>query len=276
MTTNRQRIGLIAGSGALAGEFAARARERGCEVVVAALSSEVRGALEASSDTIAHIPPTQPKRILRFLKDEGVERLAFAGKVEKSLLFQSLKFDLEALRFLRKARDMSDVTIMEAAIAFFEENGFRVLPQTEYLDHLLTPAGTLTRRRLDEEQRRSAEYAFRIAREVAGLDIGQTIVVRKGAVVAVEAIEGTDQTILRGCSLAGKGALICKVARPRQDVRYDIPVVGSTTIRVCREGKAAALILEAGRTFLLDRERLVREADAAGLVLVGWPDDERP
>ncbi len=273
MTTSPKRIGLIAGSGALAVEFLEKARERDREVAVVAFSEPVRQSLEGKADSVVHLAPTQPKRVIRFFRAEGVRRVGFAGKVEKRMLFQSLKFDLEALRFLRRARNMADVTIMDAAIAFLEENGFEVFPQTEYLGHLLAPRGPIGRRRLKEAQRRDADYAIRIAREVARLDIGQTVVVRRGTVVAVEAMEGTDEAIRRGCAMAGKGALVCKVARPRQDPRYDVPVVGPQTLQVLREGGASALLVEAGRTFLIERDRLAREADAAGVAVIGWTDD---
>ncbi len=273
MAVSEKRVGLIAGSGALAAEYVASAQHRNHEVVVVALSDAVRRELEGAADAIAHVPPSQPKKIVRFFQDEGARRIGFAGKVEKSLLFQALKFDLAALRFVRQARNMADVTIMDAVIAFAEENGLEVLPQTEFLEHLLTPAGVNRRRKLKEAQRKDARYAFQVAREMARLDIGQTVVVRNGAIVAVEAIEGTDEAIRRGCSLARNNALVCKVARPRQDPRYDIPVVGPATLEVMREGGASVLVIEAGRTFVLERERFVREADAAGVAVVGWTDE---
>lgn len=273
MSSSQEQIGLIAGSGTLASEFLARAHEKGRKVAVVALSSGARGPLEATADAIAVIGPVQPKKIVRFLLAEGVRRVGFAGKVEKRLLFQPLKPDLDALRFLQRARNMADVTVMDAVIEYLEQNGLEVLPQTEFLDHLLAPSGPIGRRKLREAQRKDAEYAIQMAREVARLDIGQTVVVRRGAVVAVEAVEGTDEAIRRGCLLAGKGAVVCKVARPRQDPRYDIPVVGPETIHILREGGAATLVIEAGRTFLLDRERLIREADSAGIAVVGWSSE---
>ncbi|MBI3127297.1 MAG: UDP-2,3-diacylglucosamine diphosphatase LpxI [Candidatus Tectomicrobia bacterium] len=276
MAESPERIGLIAGSGALAGEFLSSARGRGCEVAVAALSESVRRELEPGASAIAHLPPSQPKKIIRFFHSAGVERVAFAGKVEKRLLFQTLRFDLDALRFIQRARNLADVTIMDEVVRYAEENGLRVLPQTEYLGHLLAPEGPIGRRRLKEAQRKDAAYAIRMAREIARLDIGQTVVVRKGAVVAVEAVEGTDEAIRRGCRLAGKGALVCKAARPKQDLRYDIPVVGPGTLDAVREGGASALLVEAGRTFLLERERLAREADAAGVALAGWSGEGEP
>ncbi len=270
MNPSPERIGLVAGSGALAAEFIARARERGREVAVAALSGQAKRALEGAADAITQITPGQPKRMLRFFQDEGARRIGFAGKVEKGPLFERLKFDFEALRFLRRARNMADVTIMDAVIEFCERNGLEVVPQTEFLGHLLAPVGPVGRLDLNETQLKEARYAFEIAREIARLDVGQTVVVRKGAVVAVEAVEGTDETIRRGCALAGKGAVVCKVARPQQDPRYDIPTVGPDTIKVLRENKASVLIVEAGATFLLERARLAAEADAAGLAVVGW------
>lgn len=275
MPDSGERIGLIAGAGSLSSEFVSRARERGKRVSVAALSPEIRDALAGEADSVSHIPPAQPNRIIRFFSDDGVREIGFAGKVEKGLLFQSLRFDLTALRFVKNARNTADATIMDAVVAFVEENGMRVVSQTEYLAHLLTPKGTITKRKLRQSQRKSAAYAFQIARSVAELEIGQTVVVHKGTVVAVEGVEGTDETIRRGCALAGGGAVVCKVARPGQDMRYDVPTVGPRTLQALRTGGASALILEADRTFLIERERLTREADAAGVVVAGWSENER-
>ena len=275
MSDSPERIGLIAGAGTLASEFVSRAKARGKRVSVVALSPEVREALSGEADCVSHIPPARPNRIIRFFRDSDVGEIGFAGKVEKSLLFQSLRFDLTALRFVKNARNTADATIMDAVMALVEENGMKVVPQTEYLDHLITPNGTLTKKKLRQNQRKGAAYAFQMARSVAELEIGQTVVVHKGTVVAVEGVEGTDETIRRGCALAGKGAIVCKVARPGQDMRYDVPTAGLRPLEVIREGGAAALILEAGRTFLIDRERLMREADASGVVVAGWSENGR-
>ena len=275
MPDSQERIGLIAGSGTLSSEFVSCAKQRGKHVSVVALSPEIRDTLSGEADFVSHIPPTQPKKIIRFFSDKNVGEIGFAGKVEKSLLFQSLRFDLTALRFMKNAKNMADATIMNAVIELMEENGMKVVPQTEYLEHLITPRGAITKNKLRQNQRKNVEYAFQIARSVAALEIGQTVVVHKGTVVAVEGVEGTDEAIRRGCSLAGKGAVVCKVARPKQDMRYDVPSVGPETLHVMREGGASALILEAGRTFLIDRERFAREADATGIVVVGWSENEQ-
>ena len=275
MPDSHERIGLVAGSGRLSSEFVSCAKKRGKRVSVVALSPEIKDSLSREADSVVHIPPTQPNKIIRFFSDENVEEIGLVGKVEKSLLFQSLRFDLTVLRFMKSAKNMADATIMDAVIEFVEENGMKVVPQTKYLEHLITPRGTITKKKLRQNQRKSSEYAFQIARSVAALDIGQTVVVHKGAVVAVEGVEGTNEAIRRGCVLAGKGAVVCKVARPKQDMRYDIPTVGLETLQVMREGGASVLILEAGRTFLIDRERLTREADAIGVVVVGWAENEQ-
>ena len=274
MSSPRERIGLIAGTGSLAVEFARGARENGYEIVAVALSPGACEFPENIVTTSIQVSPAQPKKILAFLKTEGVRRVGFAGKVEKNLLFQGLKFDLEALRFIYRAKNMADVTIMDAIIEFAEKNDLEIIPQTEFLGHLLAPEGTLGKKNLNDSDLDEVRYAFRMAREVARLDIGQTIVVKKGAVIAVEAIEGTDETIRRGCALAGKGAIVCKVARPDQDPRYDIPAVGPGTLQAAREGGASALIVEAGATFLVDKDTLVRDANAAGIILAGWRSDE--
>ena len=270
MPSSLEKIGLIAGSGTLAFEFFQNARKGGCEVAVVALSEETFGALSDKAKIIVRLSPGQPNKIIKFFLGENVRRIGFAGKVEKSLLFQKIRFDMEALRFLTRTRNMSDGTIMNAVLEYCEKNGVEVLSQKEYLSHLLAPEGQIGNRRLKRSQLKDASYAFRIAREIACLELGQTVVVHKGAVVALEAIEGTNETIRRGGRLSGRGPLVCKVARPNQDPRYDIPVVGLETMIALREAGAAALVIEAGNTFLLDRDRMIEEADAAGIAIFGW------
>ena len=269
-----ERIGRIAGTGSLAVEFASRARKRGFDVAAVALSPDIHGSLKDLVRTIVHAAPTQPKKILSFLQSEGIRRIGFVGKVDKKILFQGLKFDFEAVRFMFRTKNLADVTIMDAVIALAEKNGFEIIPQTEFLDHLLAPEGPMGKRRLTAAEIEEVRYGFAMAREIARLDIGQTIVVKKGAVVAVEAIEGTDETIRRGCALAGAGAIVLKVARPDQNTRYDIPAVGPETLRVAAEGGASALVVEAGTTFMLEREALVRAAVAANIALIGWTGGE--
>jgi len=274
MPDSLERIGLVAGSGRLSSEFVSSAKKQGKHVSVVALSAEIEETLSKEADSVIHIPPTQPNRIIRFFSDENVGRIGLVGKVEKSILLQSWRFDLTILRFMKNARNTADATVMDAVIEFVEENGMKVMPQTEYLDHLITPRGSITKRKLRQNQRKDAEYAFQMARSVAALDIGQTLVVHKGTVIAVEGIEGTNEAIRRGCALAGKGAVVCKVARPEQDMRYDVPTVGPETLQVMRDGGASALILEAERTFLIERERLIREADETGICVIGWSENE--
>ena len=275
MSDSPERIGLVAGSGGLSSEFVSCAKKQGKHVSVVALSAEIEETLSCEADSVIHIPPTQPNKIIRFFSDEGVEEIGLVGKVEKSILFQSLRFDLTVLRFMKSAKNTADATVMDAVIEFVEENGMKVIAQTKYLKHLVTPSGGITKKKLRQSQRKDAEYAFQMARSVAALDIGQTVVVHKGTVVAVEGVEGTNEAIRRGCALAGKGAVVCKVARPEQDMRYDVPTVGPETLQVMREGGASGLILEAERTFLIDRERLIREADATGIIVVGWSENEQ-
>ncbi|MBT3350737.1 MAG: UDP-2,3-diacylglucosamine diphosphatase LpxI [Nitrospinaceae bacterium] len=274
MSDPRERIGLVAGTGSLAVEFASRARERGCEVVVVALSASDLDSLSDIATSSAHFSPLQPKKIMAFFHSEGVRRVGFAGKVEKNLLFQGLKFDFEALRFMYRVKNLADITIMDEVLEFVGKNNLEVIPQTEFLDHLLAPEGQFGKFPIPAGEEGEVRYAFQMAREIARLDIGQTLVAKKGAVVAVEAMEGTDETIRRGCALAGTGAVVCKVARPDQDARYDIPTVGPATLKVVKEGGASILVVEAGATFLIDKEALIKDADAAGIALAGWRSEE--
>jgi len=208
---------------------------------------------------------------LDVLEAEGVRSAVLAGKVHKAELYpgpESLRPDSEGLRFLAALPDHRDSSILAAAASLLESRGIRLLEQAEFVPELLGSEGPLGSREPSAAQRADLLVGFRVARALAALDVGQTVVVKDGAVLAVEAIEGTDATILRAGEVAS-GACVVKVARPEQDPRFDLPVIGIDTLRTVQKARAAVLAFEAGRTLVLDRERLSAVADAAGVAVLG-------
>ncbi len=276
MTT--AHLGLIAGEGELPKHLLKAATEEGFRVSAIVFSKGAEGELAPLCDSIGRFGIGQAGRMLRFLKEAGVREVAFAGKLDKFLLFRNLKFDLLAVKILLGVRNRSDETLLKAAVRTLEAEGIRVLEQTRFLAHLLTPMGPLSRRRPSRGEMADIAYGLHLARGVAALDIGQTVVVRDGAVLAVEAVEGTDATIRRGCALGKGKAVVVKVSRPHQDFRFDIPVVGENTVRIMGEAGARALGLEAGRTMLIDREAVTGAADKLGIAVWGYlpPEETSP
>jgi len=215
--------------------------------------------------------PGQVGKIISGLKREGVDKAVFIGKVEKGELLRGWlpKVDLTALRLLGRLKDWSDDSLMSAAIQFLEESGIKVLSQREVLAPLLAPEGVLGRKRPSKAQWRDISYGFAMAKSIGALGIGQTIVVKRMAVAAVESLEGTDETILRGGRLAGRGAVVVKVKRPRQVERMDLPGVGLETLNSAIEARCGVLAFEANETVLMERGELIERADAEGIAVVG-------
>jgi hypothetical protein len=265
-------IGLIAGQGRLPAALAEGARRRGRRVVAAGLRGLADPALEGAVDRYASLAPGQLERLLAFFREAGVEKVVLAGKVPKGLLLDGparLDPDARALALVAALRDRKDDSILAAVAEALEAEGFELLAQAELAPELLAPEGVLGAVAPTPAQRADVAFAWPIAKGLGALDVGQTVVVRGRAVLALEAIEGTDAAIARGCALGGPGAVALKVAKPGQDPRFDVPAVGPETARALARGGGALLAVEAGRTLLVEREALLQEADAAGIAVLG-------
>jgi DUF1009 family protein len=190
------------------------------------------------------------------------------GKVAITHLFSGIRPDLLGARVLFKARDLRGDSVLEAIVATLEEEGIRVLETPPFLGPLLLPAGVLTRRAPSEQERQDIALGREVARQIAGLRIGQTVVLKKGTIVAVESVEGTDAAVRRGGELSRGGVVVVKVARTDQDLRFDLPTIGPETLNALRDAAATALALDAGRTLVLDREQFVNGANALNLAVV--------
>lgn len=270
------RIGLIAGNGKFPFLALDAARSMGHDVTVVAIKEE---AFPALAEAAARGRPAdfhwvslgQLGRCIAILREAGVSQALMAGQVKHTKLFSGIVPDLTLMSVLARLRSKNTDALIAAVADVLRDNGITLVDSTAFLQPLLARPGVLTRRAPSDAERTDLEFGYRIGDAIAGLDIGQTIIVKDRAVVAVEAMEGTDETIARAGRLAGPGASVVKVAKPNQDMRFDVPVVGAPTIDAMRAAGAVALSIDAGRTLILDADQFVRTADAAGVAVVGRP-----
>lgn len=263
------QLGMIAGAGELPEIIAQQTSRDGRSVPTVALSAEVAARLAPYCPTIVQHSPGQLTKIIRALRQHAVRQVVIVGKVPKRLLFASPRADLRAIRILSRAQDYRDVTLLRALIAEFAREGLEVVEQTRLLGHLLTPSGVLGTRQPSARQWDDVRYGFSLAKQLAALDIGQTVVIRRRTVLAVEAVEGTDAAIQRGCRLGRRGAVVVKVSRPQQDMRFDVPTVGPQTLQELIAGHATVLAVEAGTTLMIRQPELIATANARRIALLG-------
>jgi len=268
------RIGLIAGNGRFPFLALDAARTLGHEVTVVAIREEAHSDLEsvATRDpgTEFHaVSLGQLGKCIAILQQAGVSRALMAGQVKHTKLFGGVLPDLTLISVLRKLKARNTDALISAIADVLAENGIELVDSTVFLQPLLAGSGVLTRRSPTDDEAADLAFGYAMADTVARLDIGQTIVVKDRAVVAVEAMEGTDAVIGRAGQLAGGGASVIKVAKPNQDMRFDVPVVGVATIRAMCAAHATVLSVDAGRTLVLDGDEVFRAADEAGIAVVG-------
>lgn len=279
-------LGLIAGNGRFPFLLLEAARAHGLRVVVAAIKEEtdaemdVRAAAEPEFVRVHWLSLGELSKLIETFQREGVTRAVMAGQVKHKQIFSSIRPDWRLAKLLLNLRTRNTDMLLGAVAKVLEDEGITLVSSTTYLEPMLAPAGVLTQRAPDETERGDMEYGLRVGRGIAGFDLGQTVVVAAGACVAVEAMEGTDATIARAGALfrtledaadttLARRLTVVKVAKPNQDMRFDVPVVGVPTIAAMREAGATCLCVEAGRTLLFDRQAMVAAADAAGIAIVG-------
>jgi DUF1009 family protein len=263
-------LGLIAGQGVFPLEVARTARRRGVRVACVALRDQTRPEIESAVESITWIYPGEVGAGLAAFRAAGVRDVVMAGKVAKGDLFRNpdaLRLDANAAGMIDGLADRKDDTILGKLADFLETLGLHLLPQYALTPELLVAEGVLTRTQPSEAQRADIAFGVPIAKTIGELDIGQTVVVKDRAVLAIEAIEGTDAALRRAGAIAA-GACAVKVAKPGQDPRFDVPTIGPGTVAVLAEAKIAALAIEAGATVVLEREAVVREADRHGIAIV--------
>ncbi|MBI5100243.1 MAG: LpxI family protein [Nitrospirae bacterium] len=266
-----KKLGLISGSGELPFAVATEARSKGYHVTVLGLESLASPELSSYADEVHWVNVGNLGRMISLLKGAGIKEAIFAGKVHKSIIYKGAVMpDLPMIRIFLGLKNRSDDAIMLAIVREFEKEGITMRNTTDFTEALMTPEGVLTRRKPSAGDYRDIEFGWKIAKEIGRLDIGQTIVVKKQAVMAVEAIEGTDEAIRRGGQLAGKGAVVIKISKPQQDLRFDVPVVGLETLRSMTSVKAGVLAIEAQKSILLDRRAFIDEAERSGIAVIGY------
>ncbi len=273
------RLGLIAGNGRFPFLALRAARGLGRRVTVVAIREETdpRIAEEVGEESAADlhwVSLGQLGRCIRLLKDAGATQAVMAGQVKHTKLFAGVAPDLALLSVLRRLKARNTDALISAIADVLAEHGIELIDSTGLLQPLLAGSGPLTRRAPTGEEQADLAFGRRMADAVAALDVGQTLVVKDRAVVAVEAMEGTDETIERAARLAGPGIRVVKVAKPNQDMRFDVPVIGMRTVQALRRARAAALSIDAGRTLVLDGDAVFEAADDAGVAVVGRPAAE--
>lgn len=255
------KIGLIAGSGQFPLLFSQAAVKRGFAVFTAAYVNEADPAIADCCEKIQWLHLGQVKRLIHFFKQHQVGRAVMLGAVRKTRLFSDVKPDMKAISIIAGMRSTHDDAIMRAFADSLEKEGIQIEPSTFLLPELLAEKGVWTHRTPSRTEKRDINQGFIIAREIGRLDIGQSVVIGGGSILAVEAIDGTDATIERGGRLGKGEAVLVKVCKPNQDFRFDVPSVGATTIDTMNRFDVRALAIEAGRTVVFDREEMIRAAN---------------
>ncbi len=260
--------GLIAGDGLLPVKMAQYAKENGFEVVAISLSNDNYRELKKYCSKVYSCCPGEINKIENILKTEKIKQLTFLGKVSKSILIKRPKFDKRAVELLKQAVRLNDDKVMLMIIEELEKLGITIIDQTTFIKNLMIPSGVLGKIQPTKDQVDDVNYGYWLAKETGKLDIGQSVVIKDKMIMAVEAIEGTDKCIRRGCKLAKKGACVIKVAKPEQDKRFDIPAIGLRTLKTMKRYKASLIAVEAGETIIVDQDEVVKFADKNNIVIM--------
>ena len=243
-------------------------------MAVIALREEASPDLERAAKRLHWVSLGELSRTLELLHQENVTHAVMAGQVKHNKIFSSIRPDWKLAKLLFSLPRKNTDSLIGAVARVLEGEGIRLVDSTAFLRPLVPDPGVLTRRAPDAREAADIAYGREIARQIAALDLGQTVVLRDRACVAVEAMEGTDETIERAARLAvGESLVVVKVAKPRQDMRFDVPVIGLATVESMKRGRVTALAIDAGRTLLFDRAQLIEAADAAGIAIEAFAPD---
>jgi len=264
--------GLIAGNGRFPFLVLEGARSQGIEMAVIALKEEASPELEKAAKRLHWVSLGELSKAIALMQQEGVKRAVMAGQVKHNKIFSAIRPDWKLAKLLFSLPKKNTDSLIGAVAKVFEEEGIQLVDSTLFLKPLLPQAGVLTRRAPSEHESADIEYGIGVARQIAGMDIGQTVVIADRACVAVEAMEGTDEAIARASRFAeGKPLVVVKVSKPKQDMRFDVPVVGLPTVEAMKKAGATALAIDAERTLLFDRGKLIELADGAGIAIQAFP-----
>ncbi len=278
MASHEKRLGLIAGNGRFPFLVLDAARAQGLEVIVAAIKEETFPEIESRGATVHWLSLGELSKLIETFKREGVHRAIMAGQVKHKQIFSSIRPDWRLAKLLLTLGTRNTDSLLGAIGKVLADEGIILENSTSMLEPLLAKAGVLTRRPPTEPEQKNIDYGRTLARHLAQFDIGQTVVVAEGACVAVEAMEGTDTTIERAGQIMGslesnpsilsRALTVVKIAKPNQDMRFDVPVVGAKTIEVMRNAGATCLAIDAGRCLLLDGTKITSAADAANIAII--------
>jgi len=265
----KETIGLIAGNGRLPLILAAHVRARGHRVVAIGHVGETHQDLKTRVDALRWVHVGELDKIIRYLREEGIKTVLFAGAVPKTRFFSRARPDRRAIQVLSRLRDKKDDAILRAVAEEIENEGIRVISPISFLREEMAPRGCWTGRKPTEREEKDIAFGWKMAKKIGSLDVGQCVVVKDQMVLAVEAIEGTDKAIRRGGRLGRGDVVVVKICKPGQDFRLDLPVIGPATIKTLRQARASALAVEAGKTIVVDKEKVIHLADQDGICLVG-------
>lgn len=263
-----KRVGLIAGSGQFPIIFSKAAREKGLQVYAIAHTGETEPRLETFVEAIKWIKLGQLKSLIAFFNGHGVKNAAMAGAITKTRMFSDVRPDLRALKVLATVNHTQDDAILRAFAGELEKEGITIRAATFLLPELLARTGCWTQRKPSRSEMADVRFGWSIVKEIGKLDIGQTVVVRDGSVMAVEAIDGTDATIRRGGELGREKTVVVKASKPNQDMRFDMPAVGVKTVQIMSDVGASVLAVEAAKTVVFDVEEMVALADHRGIAII--------
>ncbi|MBI1859003.1 MAG: LpxI family protein [Candidatus Melainabacteria bacterium] len=269
MHKNGKRLAIIAGNGNLTTLLAKSASSQGFNTYGLAITDEAKHNLDGICDTVNKFAPGQISKMIDFVKKELINQVVFIGKVPKLDLLRNIhKLDWLAIKNLGRLKNLHDDSIHEGIVSFLKEHNIEILPQTLFLKELFLEKQILSKRKPSLEERIDIEYGFDIAKKIGSLDIGQTVVVKNKMIIAIEAIEGTDEAIKRGCKLANGEAVVVKVAKPNQDKRFDIPTIGTQTIETLAKCGGGILAFESSKTIAIDIEKVKEVADKYNICLL--------
>jgi UDP-2,3-diacylglucosamine hydrolase len=264
-----ETLGIIAGNGAYPRELAQAARNAGVKnIVAAAFTDETDAVIEKLADKVEWLRVGQLGRLLKFFREHGVHDAIMAGQIAPKNLFD-LRPDVKALVVLAKLKQRNAESIFTAIADELKKEDVDLLPAVTFLENDLAKSGLISGANLSRAEEEDIDFGWNVAKEIARLDIGQTLIVKNGTVLAVEAFEGTNDAIKRGGTLAREGAVMIKVAKPNQDMRFDVPVIGVETIKVATDAKLRVIAVEAGQTLLLERDKVVDLASRAKISILG-------
>lgn len=269
MTSRPGIIGLVAGGRQFPLLVAQGVKKNGHRLVVAGFTGHTNMEVARYADTWKELKLGKLNKLIRYFKENDVSQVIMAGTIDKPGIMDVRHLDMRAMKLVFKQKGKGDSTLLNALASEFEAEGMTVSPAHELVPELLAAKGVLTSRQPDEREMEDIRFGWQMGKELGRMDIGQCLVVREGIVAAVEALEGTDETIRRGCQYAGKGAVVIKIFKPGQEDRIDLPSMGLDTITNMAQGGASCFAYEAGKSLFFDKEEAVRQANAAGIAIVG-------